>query len=80
MSFYGDKITYQYGSKLQKFNLQYNKYLSYNGISDNSGAYVFRPANPTVDGSMHYNTFERKTVYAGNIISVLHLEGSQSDT
>eukprot|EP00825_Cyclidium_porcatum_P038115 TRINITY_DN4351_c0_g1_i4.p1 TRINITY_DN4351_c0_g1~~TRINITY_DN4351_c0_g1_i4.p1 ORF type:complete len:797 (+),score=127.41 TRINITY_DN4351_c0_g1_i4:666-3056(+) len=80
IGYFTDKIQYTYGSKVQKFELNYNQYHSYNGISDNSGAYVFRPADPTVDGSISYNKFEKKTIFIGDKICVLLLEGNHADT
>lgn len=80
VSFYSDKINYQYGGKSQNFEVNYLKYISYNGPHDDSGAYVFRPADPTIKHPTIYNLFKSKSLFVGNIISVLHMEGSHADT
>lgn len=80
LSFYSQKLTYQYKSKVQDFEISYNKYDSYNGEGQQSGPYVFRPAHPTQKQSNSYNTILHKTMYVGDIVSVLHFDGTHIDT
>lgn len=61
------EVAYYDGQKEHKFRLSYNSYRSFPGPdSQPSGAYVFRPDNKTINGSILYSVPFYAKVFAGN--------------
>jgi len=61
------------------FNLKYNYYKSYQGLDPNvweqlSGAYIFRPSNDTLSGSISYASPVRGVIYQGKNLLQVHID------
>jgi len=65
------EMVYNDGRNEYKFSLNYNHYRSYPGPDKPSGAYIFRPDNYTINGSLLYNIpIFSKTFYGNNLIQI----------
>lgn len=60
--------------------LKYNYYKSYQGPDQKSGAYIFRPEETTINGSIQYSTILHATVYTGNLMTLISIEGDKINT
>ena len=57
-----------------QFSLKYNYYESYQTPGgQQSGAYIFRPTNKTIDNSLPYATLQSGSVYQGKNLLQIHL-------
>ena len=65
------ELMYHDGRTEHKFKLSYNHYRSYQGPEQPSGAYIFRPDNYTINGSLLYNIpMYAKTFLGNNLIQI----------
>jgi len=63
--------------EVNDFALSYNYYRSYQGPGQKSGAYIFRPDNDTLYGSIPYATPVKGTVHEGQILTIVAVEGER---
>lgn len=64
-------FAYNDGLKAYNFHLSYNHYRSYAGPQQPSGAYIFRPDNLTINGSLLYNIPRYAKAFVGkNLIQI----------
>ena len=64
-------FSYNDGSTTHEFTLSYKHYRSYAGPNQPSGAYIFRPDNYTINGSLLYNIPRYAKVFVGeNLIQI----------
>ncbi|EAS02491.2 glycoside hydrolase family 38 amine-terminal domain protein (macronuclear) [Tetrahymena thermophila SB210] len=59
------------------FQIQYNFYMSSTEVHQPSGAYVFRPAQTP---NMPYSEIKSATVYQGEVVTVVLLDGTKTTT
>ena len=65
------RILYNDGKKEYPFILNYKNYRSFQGSSQKSGAYIFRPDNYTMNGSLLYSIPRYAKVFMGvNLIQI----------
>ncbi len=51
-----------------EFKVHYEFYQSYQGDGQKSGAYIFRPDEKTLSGSIPYSTPVKSTIHQGNVV------------
>jgi len=59
------------------FNLKYNYYEGYQGDGQKSGAYIFRPSNKTIAGSLPYASPQKVTIFQGKNLLQVHIDSSK---
>ena len=63
----------------REFKLSYEQYQSYQGEEQKSGAYIFRPNEKTISGSIPYAQPKRASISIGNTISQITVIGREKN-
>lgn len=79
ITIYSDLMNFEWNQQgnINSFALQYNYYPSYcnrSGLDQNSGAYIFRPAESNIGGSSPYSTPHSSKIYQGKVVTQIYIE------